>query len=105
MSNVTVSDWSACYNKTDDTVVLSCTITTDDGSSTISGVGLILNNAKGVTLASFYTEFSDGNKSVTPALNMPPGRVGLGDDVSAVASGQAGGQHFFFQQNLTVGSC
>ena len=44
---VTVSDWNVCFNSGDDVIALSCKVTTNDSSSTISGVGLILNNAKG----------------------------------------------------------
>src|SRR5688572_22493424 len=102
---VTVSAWNACYNDADDVLVLSCTVTTIDGSSTISGVGLILNDSKGTTLASLYTVISGGSESVTPALNLPPGNLAVGDTVSAVATGEVQGHHFFFQENLPIGKC
>jgi hypothetical protein len=103
--HVTVSEWNACYNRSDDIIVLSCTVTTNDSSATISGVGLILNNSHGMTLCSSYTEFSGGTESVTPALNLPPNGLGVGDTVSGVVSGEVGEQHYFFEQQLTIGSC
>lgn len=105
---VTVSDWNACYNNADDVIALSCTVTTDDSSSTISGVGLILNNSDGKILCSSYTEFSGGTESATPALNLPANGLGVGDTVSGVVSGEVGEvkeAHYFFEQRLTIGSC
>ena len=103
--SVSVTDWSACYNDADDILVLSCTVKTNDGSAAISGVGLILNTAQGQTMASTYTEISGDNESVMPALNLPPAGFSVGDTVSAVVSGEAGGEHFFFQEKLTIGKC
>jgi hypothetical protein len=102
---VTVSDWNACYNSGEDVIALSCTVTASDSSATISGVGLILNNSQGKTLCSSYTEFSGGTESATPALNLPPNGLGVGDTVSGVVSGEVGEEHYFFQQQLTIGSC
>ena len=102
---VTVSDWSACYNSGDDVIALSCTVTTDDSSPTISGVGLILNNSEGGILGSFYTEISGGSESVSPALNLPPGGLVVGDTVWGVVSGEVGRQHYFIEQQLTLSSC
>ena len=102
---VTVSDWNACFNSNDNTIVVSCTITTTDSSATISGVGLILNDGRGNTLASFYSGLSPGSQTVYPALNLPPGNLSVGDSVSAVAQGECGGHHFFFEHELTIGHC
>lgn len=102
---VKVSDWNACFNSIDNIIALSCTITTTDSSATISGVGLILNDGHGNTLASSYTGSSGGSESVNPALNLPPGNLSVGDSVAAVATGECGGHHFFFEQELTIGHC
>lgn len=102
---VTVTDWNACYNSQDGQIALSCTVTAADSSAGITGVGLILNNSKGVTLASFYTELSNGSESVTPALNMPPGGLAVGSVVSAVVSGEVEGQHYFFEKELKITNC
>ena len=104
-SLVTVSNWKACYDSNDNVIALSCTVTTVDSSATISGVGVILNNSEGITLASTYTELSNGSKSANPALNLPPGGLGAGDTVWGVVSGEADGQHYFFEQELTIGTC
>ena len=102
---VSVTDWNACYNSGDDMIALSCTVTTEDSRATITGVGLILNNSKGVILCSTYTGLSGGTKSVNPSLNLPPNGLGVGDTVWAVVSGEVAGQHYFFEQELTIGSC
>ena len=104
-SDVTVSDWNACFNESDGMIVLSCTITTDDGSDIITGAGLILNTSAGGTIATCYAECSPGSSSVSPALNILPGGLTVGDTVLAAATGEAGGEHFFFEENLSVGSC
>jgi hypothetical protein len=70
---VAVTNWIACYNS-GEMVVLSCTVTTNDSSSSIDGVGLILNNNPGIILASTYNELSNGSRSVSPSLNVPRGR-------------------------------
>jgi len=103
--SVAVTDWNACYNSGDGVISLSCTVTTSDSSAAISGVGLVLNNSKGLTLASSYTELSNDCESVTPALNMPPGGLKVGDIVWGVVSGEAQGQHYFFEQKLVIGTC
>lgn len=102
---VTVGDWKACYNEGDNVIALSCTVTTVDSDAAISGVGLILNNSAGVTLASTYTEFSSSSESVSPSINLPPGGLGVGDTVWGVVSGEVQGQHYFFEQELTISSC
>ena len=88
---VTVSNWNACINNGNGDIVLSCTVTANGGA--ISGVGLILNDSEGVTLGSSYTELSGGCETVTPAINLPPGALVVGDAVMGVATGEAGGQH------------
>lgn len=102
-STVTVTAWNACYNNGDDVVVLSCTVISS--GSDISGVGLMLNDSEGLTLASTYTALSNNNESVTPALNLPPGDLKVGDNVFGVVSGEADGQHYFFEQELTIEKC
>src|SRR5688572_12662317 len=102
---VTVSDWTACYNSGDNIIALSCTVTTSDSSATISGVGLILNTGAGATLASFYTVSSSGSETVNPSLNLPPGGLKVGATVAGVVSGECQGQHFFFEEELTITDC
>jgi hypothetical protein len=102
---VTVTDWNACYNSGDDVIALSCTVAANDSSATISGVGLILNNSKEMIIGSFYTEFSGGVESATPALNLSPSGIAVGDTVWGVVSGEVQGKHYFIEQKLTVSSC
>ena len=99
--SIKVSQWLACYSKAEGIIALSCTATGGE----ISGVGLILNTQMGATLASIYVELSNDNESVTPALNIPAGNLKLGDKVSGVVSGVAGGKHFFFQKGLIIEEC
>jgi hypothetical protein len=103
--SVVVTDWNACYNSGDAIISLSCTVTTNDSSAAISGVGLILNNSQGMTLASSYADLSNDCESVNPALNMPPGALKVGDTVWGVVSGEVRGQHYFFEQELVIGTC
>lgn len=102
---VTVTNWTACYNRGDDIIALSCTVATADASATISGVGLILNTADGTTLASFYSESSKGSETVNPALNLPPGNLKVGDRVWGVVSGESQGHHYFTEEKLTITTC
>jgi hypothetical protein len=102
---VSVSNWNACYNSGDNMLVLSCTVSTNDSSATIEGVGLILNSAKGATLASLYTELSGGVESASPALNLAPGNLAVGDSIEAVVSGEVNGQHYFFEQMVSISKC
>jgi hypothetical protein len=102
---VTVRDWQACYNKGDNVIALSCTVSTVSSDAAISGVGLMLNNSAGATLASTYTELSNGSASVTPSINLPPGSLAVGDTVVGVVSGEVQGQHYFFEQKLTISNC
>ena len=103
--SVAVTDWNACYNSGEGVISLSCTVTSSDSSAAISGVGLMLNNSQGSTLASTYAEVSNDCESITPALNIPPGGLKVGDTVLGVVSGEARGQHYFFEKELVIGSC
>ena len=76
-----------------------------DSSPAISGVGLILNNSEGSTLASTYADLSNGCASVTPAVNLPPGGLKVGDTVWGVVSGEVNDRHFFFEQKLVIKNC
>ena len=103
--SVTVSDWNACYNNSDNLLVVSCTVSSADASQSIDGIGLIVNDAAGTTLASFYSGLSSGSEHVYPAFNLPIGNLNVDDSVWAVVQGECGGQHFFFEQELTIGHC
>lgn len=104
-NSVAVTGWKACYNSGEGVISLSCTVTTNDSSPAISGVGLILNNSQGSTLASTYAELSNPCESVTPALNLPPGGLKVGDIVWGVVSGEVQDQHYFFEQKLVIETC
>ena len=102
---VKVTNWTACYNSADNIIALSCSVTTVDSSASISGVGLMLNTSNGATLASFYTALSGGSETANPALNLPPGGLAVGDKVWGVVSGECDGQHYFFEEKLTITAC
>ncbi|HEY5884211.1 MAG TPA: hypothetical protein VIT88_05955 [Pyrinomonadaceae bacterium] len=102
---VTINDWDACYNSSDKVIVVSCTVSAADAGQLITGVGLIINNAEGVTVASFYNGLSSGCEQVSPAFNLPIGPLNVGDSVWAVAQGQCGSQHFLVEQELTISDC
>jgi hypothetical protein len=44
-------------------------------------------------------------KTASPWINLAAGKLGEGDRVSAVAQGECNGEHFFFEQELTIGNC
>ena len=102
---VFVTDWSACFNISDSLLVVSCTVSSADASHLITGIGLLVNNAEGATLASFYNGMSSGSEQVYPAFNLEPGRLQVGDAVWAVVQGECGGEHFFLEEELTIGPC
>ena len=102
---VTVTNWRACYDSEDNIIALSCKVATYDSSATISGVGLMLNTSDGKTLASFYTESSSGSTTVNPALNLPPGGLKVRNTVWGVVSGECQGEHYFFEEKLTITAC
>jgi hypothetical protein len=102
---VAVTNWMACYNSGDEMVVMSCTVTTKNSSSSIVGVGLILNDNSGTILASTYNEVSNGSESVSPSLNIPRGSLQAGATVMGVVTGEADGDHFFFEQELVIVNC
>jgi len=102
---VAVTNWKACYNSGDEMIVLSCTVTTNDSSSSIDGAGLILNSNSGIILASTYNELSNGSKAVSPSLNIPRGSLQAGATVMGVVTGEAEGDHFFFEQELVIEDC
>jgi len=102
---VSISNWNACYNSNDGILALSCRVTADEGEATISGVGLILNDAGGKTIASMYVELAENSSLASPALNLPANGLAVGDTVLAAATGEAGGKHYFFEQRLTIENC
>jgi hypothetical protein len=102
---VTVNNWTACYNRGDGAIALSCTVTAADGSASITGVGLILNTSEGTTLASFYTGASRGSETVNPALNLPAGNLKVGQTVWGVVSGECEDHHYFLEEKLTITAC
>jgi hypothetical protein len=102
---VTVSDWNACYNSSDNVFVVSCIVASGNGSASITGVGLLVNNLEGNLLASFYNSSSSGSETVYPAFNLPPGKLSVGDVVWGIVQGECDGQHFFTEQELTIVEC
>ena len=104
-ASVAVRDWNACYNSGEDVISLSCTVATKNSSAAITGVGLVLNDSRGSTLASTYSELSNPCVSVTPAVNLPPGGLKVGDAVLGVVSGEVNDQHYFFEQALVIQNC
>lgn len=102
---VTVSDWNACYNSGDNIIVVSCTVSSADGSASITGVGLLVNDSEGCTLSSFYNSSSSGSETVYPAFNLSPGQLSVGQVVWGVVQGECGGRHFLIEQELTISVC
>ncbi|MFN2578366.1 MAG: hypothetical protein ABR607_11825 [Pyrinomonadaceae bacterium] len=98
-----ISQWNACYNSGEAVIALTCVVTSSGAD--ISAVGLMLNTAAGATLASSYVELSTNSESVTPSLNLPSGNLDVGATVHGVVSGEANGQHFFFDEKLTIENC
>ncbi|HEV7698886.1 MAG TPA: hypothetical protein VGO43_01520 [Pyrinomonadaceae bacterium] len=96
-----VSGWSACVNNANGMIVASCTVT----GEAISGVGLIVNTGEGTAIASCYTELAGGSTSASPSLNLAPDKLSEGDTVLLAATGEDDGQHFFFEEKVTIGSC
>ena len=78
---VTASDWKACYNSSDNVLVVSCTVSSADSSPSIRGGGLVVNDAEGSTVASYYNSFSTSSEAVYPAFNLPLGKLSIGDAV------------------------
>ena len=104
-ASVSVSNWNACFNSNDNILTLSCRITAEEGKETMSAVGLILNDGDGKTIASMYVELAENNSLASPALNVPGDGLAVGGQVVAAVSGEADGQHFFFEQRLTIENC
>ncbi len=102
---INVSDWIACYNSGDNVIVVSCTVSSADGSASITGIGLLVNDSEGSTLSSFYNSSSSGSETVYPAFNLPPGNISVDDSVWGIVQGECNGQHFFVEKELTVGNC
>jgi hypothetical protein len=80
---VTVSDWNACYNSNDNVIVVSCTVSSADRSASLTGIGLLVNDAEGGTLSSFYISSSSGSETVYPAFNLSPGQLRVGEVVGS----------------------
>jgi len=102
---VTVSDWNACYNSNENVIVLSCTVSSADGTASITGIGLLVNDSEGLTLSSFYNSASSGSETVYPAVNLPRGNISVEEAVWGVVQGECQGKHFFFEEELTLGTC
>jgi len=100
MSNVSTSDWSASINSDDGMLVVSYTVAADSGS--LGGVGLVVSNSGGHTVATAYVDLTGDANSASPAINVPADGVAVGDTVVAAATGEAGGEHFFEEKRLTV---
>ena len=104
-ASVSISNWNACYNAGSGIVALSCRVTAAEGEALISAVGLVLNDGAGNEIASMYVELAEETSLASPALNVPAGTLKLGDQVIAAATGEADGEHFFFEQTLSVENC
>lgn len=100
-ANVSVSGWTACINAVDGTLVVSCTV---EGEG-ITSVGMVVNTAEGRTLATAYTGLSEGCVSVSPSLNLVADGIVEGDTIILAADGEAGGDHFFFEESISVAKC
>ncbi len=100
-TNVSVSEWTACINVMDGTLAVSCTVEAND----VTSVGLIVNTAAGKTVATAYTTLSGGCNSASPAINVAASGIAEGDTLNLAADGQAGGEHFFYEEKVTVGKC
>ena len=44
-------------------------------------------------------------ESVTPAINLAPGALKVGDKIMGVVTGEVDGQHYFFEKYLIIGKC
>jgi hypothetical protein len=99
MSNVTTDNWNANINTADGMLVVSCTVAAE---GSLGGVGLVVNDSSGRTLATAYVEITGNATSANPGINLAGSGISEGDTVSVAADGEADGQHFFVEKRLTV---
>lgn len=100
---VTVSDWAACLEQ--GTLALSCTVTTNDSSATITSAVLSATNSDDTDLVACGASLSSGVETVFPSLNLPSSGLSVGDSITAAVGGEADGEHYFFTQSITLAAC
>jgi len=86
-------------------LIESCTVTANDPSHTITGVGLLAYSADGVTL--YCSQYTDGftGDSALPSVSIGVTDLKVGANVLAVVFGYIDKLRFFSEKELPVVAC
>lgn len=103
--NVTVQEWGACYSDATGELSEYCTVTADNASDPITGIGLLVYSSNGSQMYCVqYTNYISSPSiatSVGTALFNPQD----GDAILGVVYGTTESGNFFFSQPLKIVPC
>jgi hypothetical protein len=100
---VAINDWLVCVGLNG--LIESCTVTTNDPSHAVTGVGLLLYSADGTRL--YCSQYTDGftGSSVQASVSTGSSDLKVGANVLAVVFGYIDKLRFFSEKQMPVIAC
>lgn len=100
---VNIEDWQVCVGPNG--LIESCTVTPQDSSHAVTGVGLLVYSADGTSL--YCSQYTDGftGSSILASVSTGCSDVKVGASVLAVVFGYIDKLRFFYEKQLTVIAC
>lgn len=104
-SNVSITDWEACYNSVSGQLSAYATVTSNDSGDPITGIGITAYTSDGVTMLSLQYTNGFSGQSVATSIGTTRYAPSMGSQIMCIVYGWTEQSNFFTMQTLSVGSC
>jgi hypothetical protein len=104
-NNVTVQDWGVCYSSATGQLSEYCSVTANDQSDPITGVGMLAYSSDGSSL--YCLQYTNDFSSLSVATSVGTTQVSMqdGNQVLCVVYGTTATGNYYFDQTLTIVPC
>jgi hypothetical protein len=104
-NNVTVQDWGVCYSSATGQLSEYCSVTANDQSDPITGVGMLAYSSDGSSL--YCLQYTNDFSSLSVATSVGTTQVSTqdGNEVLCVVYGTTAAGNYYFDQTLTIVPC
>lgn len=104
-SNVSASDWGACYSTTTGQLSQYATVTSNNSNDPITGVGMIMYTSNGSTMLCLQYTNDFSSPSVGTSIGTTLYTPSMGNQVLCIIYGWTAQSNYYISQTLTVGAC
>jgi hypothetical protein len=104
-SDVSISDWGACYSQNTGQLSVYCSAVSNDSGDPITGIGMLAYSTNGSVL--YAAQYTNGfeSENVYPSIATNQYTPQDGSSLLCIVYGWTENSNFYFSQTITVDDC